>query len=292
MFFQGSMAAIVTPFCDGRVDEEKLRQHIEWQIAGGTDVIVPCGTTGEAATLTYEERERVVRIAVEMAAGRVPVLAGAGSNSTACAIRLTKQARAAGADGTLQVTPYYNKPTQEGLYRHFLAVAEVIDLPMVLYNVPGRTGVNMLPETVLRLAAIDNIVGIKEASGNIEQIRRIIQEAPEGFVVLSGDDAMNLEIYRAGGQGSVSVTANVAPDRVSKMWDQFRAGDIDSALRLQQSLEPLNQAMFMETNPIPVKTALAIMGRICEEFRLPLTPMSDEHRVHLLSVLRQTGLVE
>ena len=286
------MAAIVTPFCDARVDEEKLRWHIEWQIAGGTDVIVPCGTTGEAATLTYEERERVVRIAVEMAAGRVPVLAGAGSNSTAQAITLTKQAQAAGADGTLQVTPYYNKPTQEGLYRHFLAVAQVVDLPMVLYNVPGRTGVNMLPETVLRLAAIDNIVGIKEASGNIEQIRRITQEAPEGFAVLSGDDAMNLEVYRAGGRGSVSVTANVAPDRVSEVWDRFRTGDIDSASRLQQSLEPLNQVMFVETNPIPVKTALAIMGRIREEFRLPLTPMSDEHRAHLLSVLRQAGLVE
>jgi 4-hydroxy-tetrahydrodipicolinate synthase len=292
MLFQGSMAAIVTPFSDGRVDEESLSRHIEWQIAGGTDVIVPCGTTGEAATLTYEERERVVRIAVEVASGRVPVLAGAGSNSTAEAIRLAKQAKAAGADGTLQVTPYYNKPTQEGLYRHFLAVAQVVDLPMVLYNVPGRTGVNMLPETVLRLAAIDHIVGIKEASGDIEQIRGITQEAPEGLAVLSGDDAMNLEIYRAGGRGCISVTANVAPDRVAKVWDRFKDGDIDTASRLQRSLEPLNRAMFIETNPIPVKTALAIMGRINEEFRLPLTPMSDEHRAHLLSVLRQTGLVE
>jgi 4-hydroxy-tetrahydrodipicolinate synthase len=242
------MVAIVTPFCDGRVDEENLSRHIEWLIANGTDVIVPCGTTGEAATLTHEERERIVRIAVEVASGRVPVLAGAGSNSTAEAIRLAKQAKTAGADGTLQVTPYYNKPTQDGLYRHFLAVAQVVDLPMVLYNVPGRTGVNMLPETVLRLAAIDNIVGIKEASGNIEQIRRITQEAPEALAVLSGDDAMNLEIYQAGGRGSVSVTANVEPAGVAKIWDRFKDGDIDHASRLQRSLEQLNEDMFIEKN--------------------------------------------
>jgi 4-hydroxy-tetrahydrodipicolinate synthase len=291
MIFHGAMTAIVTPFRDGRVDESALRALIDWQIAQGVDVLVPCGTTGESATLSYEECDRVVRIAVEQAGGRVPVLAGAGSNATANAIRLAKQAKAAGADGMLQVTPYYNKPTPEGLFQHFRAVAEVCDLPMVLYNVPGRTAVNMLPETVLRLASIESIVGIKEASGNLDQIRALIAEAPRDFSVFSGDDAQNLDIYRAGGRGTISVAANVAPGRVAAVWDAFAAGRAEDAARLHEELTPLNRAMFLETNPIPAKTALALMGRCREEFRLPLTPMSEEHREELKRTLREYNIL-
>ena len=285
MLFTGAMTAIVTPFRDGRVDEEALRRLIDWQIKAGIDGIVPCGTTGESATVTYEEHDRIVRIAVEQSAGRVPVLAGAGSNATANAIKLGKQAKTAGADGMLQVTPYYNKPTQEGLYQHFRAIAEAVGLPMVLYNVPGRTAVNMLPETTLRLAQIDSVVAVKEASGNLEQIRAIIAEAPADFAVLSGDDAMNLEVYAAGGMGAISVTGNVAPEKVAAVWDAHRAGKKDEAARLQAELLGLNQAMFLETNPIPAKTALAMMGRCREEFRLPLTAMGEQHRSALKTAL-------
>ncbi|MFH0800276.1 MAG: 4-hydroxy-tetrahydrodipicolinate synthase [Pseudomonadota bacterium] len=291
MQFRGSMVALVTPFKDGRLDEDAFREFIAWQIASGADVLVPCGTTGEAATLEPDERDRIIRITVEEAAGRAPVLAGAGSNSTSAAIRLARTAKAAGADGTLQVTPYYNKPTQEGLYRHFKAIAEVVDLPMVLYNVPGRTSVNMLPETTLRLAAIDIVVGIKEACGNLEQIKGIIKDAPDEFSVFSGDDAMNLDIYAAGGRGCISVTSNVAPDRVAAVWDAFSEGHTSTARRLHLRLEALNRAMFLETNPIPAKTALAAMGRCCEEFRLPLTPMSEGPRAELIRILKQNEII-
>ncbi len=291
MLFTGAMTAVITPFRDGRVDEEALRKLVDWQIKAGIDGIVPCGTTGEAATITYEEHDRIIRIAVEQAAGRVPVLAGAGSNATANAIRMGRQAKAAGADGMLQVTPYYNKPTQEGLYQHFRAIAEAVGLPMVLYNVPGRTAVNMLAETTLRLARIDSIVAIKEASGDLEQVRAIIADAPRGFAVLSGDDAMNLEIYRAGGMGAISVTGNCAPAKVAAVWDAHRAGKKDEATRLQAELAGLNRAMFLETNPIPAKTALAMMERCREEFRLPLTPMGDTHREELHQALKAAGLL-
>ena len=290
MLFQGSMTALVTPFADGRLDEAALRALIDWQIASGTDVLVPCGTTGESVTLSYEEIARVVRITVGQAAGRVPVLAGAGSNATANAIRLARIVKEAGADGQLQVTPYYNKPTQEGLYQHFRAIAEVVDLPMVLYNVPGRTAVNMLPETVLRLAAIDTIIGVKEASGKIDQVKAIVAGAPAGFAVLSGEDAQNLEIYEAGGAGTISVTANVAPDRVAAVWDAHAAGKKDEARRLQEALAPLNRAMFLETNPIPAKAALAMAGRLREEYRLPLTPMGAGLRGELAAVLATMGI--
>lgn len=291
MIFRGSMTAIITPFRDGRVDEDALRDLVSWQIARGTDVLVPCGTTGEAATLAPEEIDRVIRIAVEEASGRASVLAGAGSNATATAIRLARIAREAGADGHLQVTPYYNKPTQEGLFCHFRAIAEAVDLPMVLYNVPGRTAINMLPETTIRLGEIPSIVGVKEASGKIDQIRQIIAGASKDFAVISGEDAMNLEIYEAGGQGCISVTANVAPERVAAVWDAHAAGRRDEARRLQEALAPLNRAMFLETNPIPAKTALALMGRCREEFRLPLTPMGDAHRNELLRILRESGII-
>lgn len=291
MIFKGSMTAIVTPFRDGRIDEGALQSLVDRQISSGADAIVPCGTTGEAATLDSEEYGVVVRLTVEAAAGRVPVLAGAGSNSTSNAIRLAKSARKAGADGQLQVTPYYNKPTQEGLFQHFRAIAEVVDLPMVLYNVPGRTAVNMLPETVLRLAGIGTIVGIKEASGRIEQTKEIVAGAPAGFAVFSGDDAMNLEIYEAGGMGCISVSGNVVPERVAAVWDAFSAGRIDEARRLQNSLSELNRAMFLETNPIPAKTALALMGLCREEFRLPLTPMSEGPKDELVLVLKGEGII-
>jgi 4-hydroxy-tetrahydrodipicolinate synthase len=291
MLFQGAMTAIVTPFRDGRVDETALRSLIDWQIASGIDGLVPCGTTGEAATLADEESDRVIRIAVEQAAGRVPILAGAGSNATAKAIKLAKQAKAAGADGMLQVTPYYNKPSQAGLYEHFRSIAALCDLPMVLYNVPGRTAVNMLPETTQRLAAIDTIVGIKEASGNLTQIQSIIAGTPKEFAVLSGDDALNVDIYRAGGRGTISVTANVVPDRVAAAWDAFASGNIEKAAQLHEALASLNKAMFLETNPMPAKTALAFLRRCREEFRLPLTPMSQEHREELQRTLRECNIL-
>jgi len=289
--FKGSMTAIVTPFKDGRVDEKALRRLVDWQISSGTDAIVVCGTTGESATLTYDEHFAVIDTAVDQAAGRVPVIAGAGSNSTANAIKLARQAKEAGADAQLQVTPYYNKPTQEGLYQHFRAIAEVVDLPMILYNVPGRTSVNMLPETVARLANIDSIVGVKEASGNLGQVREIISSCPEGFACYSGDDAMNFDIYKAGGAGAISVTANVAPDMVAAVWDAHEAGDDDEAGRLHKKLDALNRAMFIETNPIPAKTSLAMMGKVAEEFRLPLTPISEGHRAELKDILKQYGLI-
>jgi 4-hydroxy-tetrahydrodipicolinate synthase len=290
MIFHGVMTAIITPFRDGLVDETALRALIDWQIKSGVDAIVPCGTTGEAATLAYEEQDRIIRITIEQAAGRVPVFAGAGSNSTANAIRLAKQAKAAGADGHLQVTPYYNKPTQEGLYQHFKAIAAMVDLPMILYNVPGRTAVNMLPETVVRLSSIDAIFGIKEASGNMEQIKKIIADTPSDFCLYSGDDAINLEIYRAGGKGCVSVTSNVVPSKVADIWDRFVAGNVDGAKRLHDELATLSKVMFIETNPVPVKTALAMMGRCKEEFRLPMTPMSEGHKEELRAVLKQYKL--
>ncbi len=289
--FSGAMTAIVTPFRSGRVDEESLRELVDWQIGEGIAALVPCGTTGEAATLSDVERERVISVVVKQARGRVPVIAGAGSNNTVQAIVLARLAKAAGADGHLQVCPYYNKPTQEGLFKHFEAIAKAVDLPMILYNVPGRTAVNMEPRTTLRLAAIDAIVGIKEASGKLEQVSAITAEAPDGFAVLSGEDAQNLDIYKAGGRGCISVTANVVPSQVTKVWRQFEAGGASDAQRTQDEIQPLNEAMFFETNPIPVKTALAMMGRIHDEFRLPLTPMSEANRTRLADVLKRYGVL-
>jgi len=291
MIFRGSMTATVTPFRDGRVDEKALGKLIDWQISEGTDAIVACGTTGEAATLSHEEHIDVVEAVADLVAGRVPVIAGAGSNSTAEAIKLAREAAGVGADGLLEVTPYYNKPTQEGLYQHFRAIAEVVDLPIILYNVPGRTGVNMLPETVARLANVDTIVGVKEACGKIEQVRDVIAKCPSDFAVYSGDDSMNFDIYKAGGAGAISVTANVAPDRVAAVWDAHEAGNDADAERLHNELAKLNRAMFIETNPIPAKTTLSMMGRIAEEFRLPLTPMSEGHRKELEDVLKEYGIL-
>jgi len=286
------MTALVTPFRDGKVDEKSLRDLVEWQIQSGTQVLVPCGTTGEAPTLTDEEHERIITIVVDQAKKRVPVLAGAGSNSTEKAIKLAKQAKKAGATGTLQVTPYYNKPTQEGLYRHFKAIAEAVDLPLVLYNVQGRTAVNMEAETTLRLSQIKNIVGIKEASiTRLEQANKIIQEAPSDFGVYCGDDPLNSQIYTLGGRGAISVTANIVPEKVAKVWNLHSAGNKRDSMSAHEKLSPLNKILFIETNPLPVKTALAMMGKCAEEFRLPLCPMSESNKTKLKECLKQEKLL-
>lgn len=294
--FEGSMVALVTPFKDApglkpEIDEKSLRELVEWQIAEGTDVLVPCGTTGESATLDYEEHDRVIRIVVEQTRGRIPVLAGTGSNATIEAIEITKRAQESGADGSLQVAPYYNKPTQEGLYQHFKAVAEAVDLPIVLYNVPGRTVVNMLPETVVRLAEFKNVVAIKEACGNLDQIRTLIGLCGKDLTIISGEDSQNVEIMELGGRGMISVTANVAPKKLSETWDAFTAGNVTEARELQERLQPLHAAMFFETNPIPVKTALGFMKRCSSRMRLPLCKMGDENAARLKGVLKEFKII-
>lgn len=291
MKFQGSMTAIVTPFKNNSLDEKAFKGLIEFQIKNGTDAIVPCGTTGESATLSYEEHERVVELAIELVNGRIPVIAGTGSNSTAETIMLTKHAEKAGADAALLITPYYNKPTQEGLYQHYKAVAEEVGMPIILYNVPSRTGVNMLPETVARLSEIKNIIGIKEATGNLQQVSDTIELCGKGFVILSGDDFTTLPILSIGGHGVISVTSNIAPKDVSAMCDAFFAGDIEKAKKLHYKLQALHRVMFIETNPIPVKTALAIMGKIQEEFRLPLVKMGEANRKKLQKTLSGCGII-
>lgn len=289
--FQGSMVALITPFRNGKIDEKTLRTLVDWHLQMGTHALVPCGTTGEAPTLTDEEHERVITIVVEQANQKVPVLAGAGANATDRAIQLAKQAKKAGAQGTLQVTPYYNKPTQEGLYQHFSAIAKAVDLPHILYNVPGRTAVNLEMETVLRLAQLENIVGIKEASGKLEPIDHWVKELGPRFGVYSGEDALNAQIYALGGKGTISVTANVVPDRVAKVWNLFAQGDKTQAMLEQENLQALNKAMFLQTNPLPVKTALSLMGKCAEEFRLPLCPMDAIPKSKLIEILKQERLL-
>lgn len=289
--FTGSHVAIVTPFRKGKVDERALGDLIEWQIAKGTNGIVPCGTTGESATLSHEEHNRVIELTVEVVRRRVPVTAGTGSNSTDEAISLTKHAKGAGADAALLITPYYNKPTQEGLYRHYKAIAEAVDLPLVLYNIPGRTGVNMLPATVARLAVIPNIVGVKEGSGVIQQASDIVQTCGGRLAVLAGDDAMTLPMMAVGGQGVITVTANIAPTEMANMVKAFAAGNIEEARRLHFQLSPLFAALFYETNPIPVKEALGMMGKIDPELRLPLCPMGKENRDKLMQVMKEARFI-
>jgi len=289
--FKGSMVAIVTPFRNGKLDEKALGDLIEFHIKNGTDVIVPCGTTGESATLSHEEHHRVVELTIKTVNKRVPVIAGAGSNSTDESLELTKFAKKAGADGVLLITPYYNKPTQEGLFRHFKKIADSVDIPIILYNVPGRTGVNMLPATVARLREVKNIVGLKEATGDMKQVSEIIRLCGRDFDVISGDDFTTLPLLCLGGVGGISVTANVAPADCAGMVDAFFAGKMQEALTFHYKLEPLHNAMFIETNPIPAKTSLALMGKIAEEFRLPLCPMADANKEKLRKALKDYGLV-
>jgi len=289
--FQGAITALVTPFRDGRVDEEAYRQLIDWQIAQGVNGLVPCGTTGESATLSHEEHNRVIDIAVEEARGRVPVIAGTGSNRTAEAVRLTRHAKEAGADGALLITPYYNKPTQEGLYHHYRTVAEQAKFPLVLYNVPGRTGVNLLPDTVARLAGLPEVVGIKEATGDLKQVSDVLEKCGDRLSVLSGDDFTVLPLLALGGQGVISVLSNVAPADVAAMVEAFAAGDLARAREIHFRTMPVARALFVETNPIPVKTALALMGRVGPELRLPLCPLQETNAKKLAAALRDYGLL-
>jgi 4-hydroxy-tetrahydrodipicolinate synthase len=289
--FKGALVAIVTPFKNGQVDEEALRELIEFQITNGTDGIVPCGTTGESATLTHEEHDRVIEITIDAVGKRVPVIAGTGSNSTAEALRLTKHAFEAGADGALIVCPYYNRPTQEGLYQHFKMIADSVPIPIIPYNVPSRTGVNLLPETVMKLAKIKNIVGIKEASGSIKQASDIIGLCGDGFTVLSGDDIFTLPVLAIGGAGIISVLSNVAPADMAGLVDAFASGELATAKALHHKMSPLIDALFMEVNPIPVKAALSLMGRIKYEYRLPLCKMSDANFNKLRQVMIDYGLI-
>lgn len=289
---RGSIVAIVTPFRNGKVDEKALGNLIEWHIKEGTDAIVPCGTTGESATLDYKEHFRVIKFTVDVVSKRVPVIAGTGANGTDETIMITKEAKKSGADAALLVSPYYNKPTQEGLYRHYKAVAEAVKIPIVLYNVPGRTAVNMLPSTVARLAEIKNIVAIKEATGDMKQVSEVIRLCGDRLAVISGDDFTTIPLMALGGKGVISVSANVAPKLVAQMCALWEQGKYDEARKIHFRLEPLNAAMFIETNPIPAKTALAMMGKIKEEFRLPLCEMSSANRDKLKGILKGMKLIK
>jgi len=284
--FSGAIVAIVTPFSDGKIDEKAYKGLINDVITGGVRGIVPCGTTGESATLSPEQHERVIEVGK-----RVPVIAGTGSNSTTEAIRLTRHAREAGADAALLITPYYNKPTQKGLYEHYRAVAAACDIPLVLYNVPGRTGVNMATETVVELSKIDTIVGVKEASGDLVKCSQIVRDTANDFCVLSGEDALNYPTLCIGGTGAISVTANILPTRLSTLCSAWEEGDRETARKIHLDLLEINQTLFIETNPIPVKTALAMMGKVKDEFKLPLCPMGDANRKRLAAVLKRYGCI-
>ena len=290
--FRGSMVALVTPMTeDGRVDEQSLHALIDWHVEQGTSAIVAVGTTGESATLDEEEHCSVIRQVVEFCAGRIPVIAGTGANSTTEAINLTRCAQQAGVDACLLVTPYYNKPTQEGLYLHHKKVAEEVDIQQILYNVPGRTACDMLPETVARLAQIENIIGIKEATGNLSRVTQLREVCGDNFDLYSGDDATGCEFMLAGGQGVISVTANVAPKVMGEMCKAALAGDRDIAVAIDQGVSGMHRDLFFEANPIPVKWALAEMGLIPNGIRLPLTWLSEQYQGELRNSMRQAGLI-
>ncbi|MGQ9630726.1 MAG: 4-hydroxy-tetrahydrodipicolinate synthase [bacterium] len=291
--FQGSFVAIITPFKDGKVDEATLRRLVDWHIEEGTDGIVPCGTTGESPTLSHEEHERVIDVVVEAVNKRVPVIAGTGSNSTAEALRLTKHAHRAGADAALVITPYYNKPTQEGMYQHFKKIAEEVPIPMVIYNVPSRTGVNILPETIARLSSeLKNIVGVKEASGSLDQSSNIFNLCGDKVTILSGDDSLTLPIMAVGGKGVISVIANILPKDTATMVRLALEGNFVEAQKWHNKLFPLFKAMFIETNPIPVKTAAGMMCLASSEMRLPLCKMSPANEEKLRKALIDYGALK
>lgn len=290
--FKGSIVAIVTPFKNGKVSEKKLRDLIDFQIKNGTSGIVPCGTTGESATLSFEEHDKVIEITIEQVNKRIPVIAGTGSNSTEEAVMLTKHAAKAGADASLQVSPYYNRPTQKGLYEHFKAIASSVEMPIILYNIASRTGVNIEPETIARLAHdCKNIVGVKEASGNLEQMSRVKYLCPKEFELISGDDSLTLPVLSIGGVGIISVVANIVPKEVADLVREFDKGNIKKAQELHFRLLPLIKAVFLETNPIPIKTALGLLGLCSPELRLPLCPMEEKNFELLKKALKNFGLI-
>lgn len=288
----GSIVALVTPLHeDGSVDYDSLRKLIDWHIAEGTNCIGVVGTTGESPTVSVDEHREIIRVSVEQAAGRVPIMAGAGANSTREAIELSEYAKKVGADCTLQVVPYYNKPTQEGIYQHFKAIVEAVDIPVVLYNVPGRTVADMLPETALRLAKLPGVIGIKEATGNLERAAWLIKQAPKGFSIYSGDDPTAFGLMLLGGHGNISVTANVAPRGMAELCKAAMAQDAKRAVELHMQLLPLHKQLFIEPNPIPVKWALARMGKVGGTLRLPLTPLSDSAQPVVEAALREAGVL-
>ena len=287
--FEGSIVAIVTPFEDGKIDEQRLSELIEFHISEGTSAILPCGCTGEAATLTHKEQEYMIKLVIDIVERRVPVIAGTGSNSTEEALALTKSAKGAGADGALLITPYYNKPTPRGQYLHYEKIAKAVDIPIILYNVPSRTGISILPKTVAELSKIDNIVGIKEASGSLDQVSAIIDLCD--ITVLSGDDALTLPMMALGAKGVISVAANVVPKHMAMMVKSFLNGNLEESRKIHFNLFPLFKALFYETNPIPVKTALGMMGKIIPELRLPLCDIENENRERLRNVLIDTGVL-
>ena len=289
--FKGSVVAIVTPFNKGAVDEKKLRELVDFQIENGTDAIVACGTTGESSTLDNEEHLNVIKIVFDQAKGRVPVIAGTGSNSTAEAIHLTREAKEIGVAGVLLVTPYYNKPTQEGLYLHYTAIADAVEIPQILYNVPGRTAVNLLPETVARLAGHKNIVAIKEATGSLQQASEVLALCGDQIDVFSGDDFITFPMMACGAKGVISVTANIMPKAIGDLTDAFFAGDLEKARKLHLETLKINNAMFIESNPVPVKAALAMMGKCSDEVRLPLAPMSAANKAKLEAIMKEYKLI-
>ncbi|NQU11147.1 4-hydroxy-tetrahydrodipicolinate synthase [bacterium] len=293
--FQGCYTALVTPFtADGNVDEHRLRDLVESQVAAGVDGLVPCGTTGESPTLSHEEHDRVIEVVLAVAKGRCPVIAGTGSNATDEAITLTRHAQQVGARASLQVAPYYNRPTQAGLDAHFRAIAEAVDLPLILYNIPGRCGVDIANETTARLRhdLPDRIVGLKEATGNVDRVSQLRAAVDDGFVILSGDDSLTLPMMSVGAVGVISVASNVAPREVTEMVHAALAGDWARARNLHARLYPLFKDLFVETSPVPVKAALAMMGRIDERCRLPLVPLAAAHRDRLCRTLREQGLIK
>lgn len=292
--FSGSIPALVTPFKkDGSIDEERLRFLINWHIKNKSDAILVCGTTGEAATLSYKEHKEVIKIAVNQARGRIPVLAGAGSNSTWEALELAGFAKQVGADAVLVITPYYNKPTQQGLYQHYKSIATRIKIPLIIYNVPSRTGINILPETVARIYKdFKNVIGIKEASGSLDQITRLMSLVDRKFMLLSGSDELTLPILSVGGAGVISVVANIMPHQTHNLVEKFLRGDLEKARKLQLYLYRLIKMLFIETNPIPVKTALGFMGLIKPYLRLPLYKMSKENQAKLKKTLKEYSLIK
>ena len=289
--FHGALTAIITPFRDGAVDEAALRELVEWQIQSGIDGLVPCGSTGESATLSHTEHERVIKITIEQTRKRVPVVAGTGSNSTAEAIRLTASAREMGADGALLISPYYNKPTQDGIYKHYKMVAASVDLPIFAYNIPGRTGSNVAPETFARLAEIKNIIGVKEASGSTEQTSDILRLTNGKFTVLSGDDALTVPLMAVGAKGVIATIGNAMPREIHELAATGLAGDFERARQLHYKMLPLMRTLFIETNPICIKQALAFMGKCCNELRMPLVPMTAPAAEKLKAAMKELRLI-